>query len=121
MPLDAWTGERAGLRKQERQQRELRLRMRSSEMDLERQVRELRRRIEVQLRTVQLSVQRLEAERAKFAATEASYRTGRVDNLELTRARETVDRAEVDLLEARIDLVLALAERESLVPPEAAR
>ena len=121
MPLDAWAGERAGLRKQERQQRELRLRMRSSEMDLERQVRELRRRIEVQLRTVQLSIQRLEAERAKFAATEASYRTGRVDNLELTRARETVDRAEVDLLEARIDLVLALAEREALVPPEAPR
>jgi len=121
MPLDAWSGERAGLRKQERQQRELRLRLRSSEMDLERQVRELRRRIEVQLRTVQLSIQRLEAERAKFAATEASYRTGRVDNLELTRARETVDRAEVDLLEARIDLVLALAEREALVPAEAVR
>ncbi len=121
MPLDAWTGERAGLRKQLRNERELQLRQRSQEVDLERQVRELRRRIEVQIRTVDLAQQRLEAERAKFAATEASYRTGRVDNLELTRARETLDRAEVDLIEARIDLVLALAERQALVPPKEAR
>lgn len=121
MPLDAWTGERASLRKQLRSERELRLRLRSAEVDLERQVRELRRRIDNQVRSVDLAQQRLEAERAKFAATEASYRTGRVDNLELTRAREALDRAEVDLVEARIDLVLALAEREALVPPEEAR
>ncbi len=121
MPLDAWTGERASLRKQLRQERDLRLRLRSLQTDLERQVRELRRTIEVQVRSVDLAQQRREAERAKFAATEASYRTGRVDNLELTRAREALDQAEVSLVESRIDLVLALAEREALVPPEEAR
>ncbi len=118
MPLDAWTGERASLHKQLRSERELRLRLRSTEIDLERQVRELRRRIDNQVRSVDLAQQRLEAERAKFAATEASYRTGRVDNLELTRARATLDLAEVDVVESRIDLVLALAEREALVPPQ---
>lgn len=117
MPLDAWSGERAALEKVRRQEREQRIRMRGLRNDLERQVRELRRRIEVQVRTVALSEQRLEAERSKFAATEASYRTGRVDNLELTRARESLDSAEVNLLEARIDLVLALTEREALLPP----
>lgn len=117
MPLDAWAGERAALEKTRRQERELRIRMRTLRSDLERQVRELRRRIEVQVRTVALSEQRLEAERSKFAATEASYRTGRVDNLELTRARESLDTAEVNLLEARIDLLLALTEREALLPP----
>ncbi len=121
MPLDGWSGERAGLRKQLRIERDLRLRLRSAEVELERTVRELRRRIDNQVRSVALAQQRLEAERAKFAATEASYRTGRVDNLELTRARETLDRAEVDLIESRIDLVLALAAREALVPPEEAR
>lgn len=117
MPLDAWSGERAALEKVRRQEREQRLRLRSLRTDLERQVRELRRRIDVQVRTVTLSEQRLDAERSKFAATEASYRTGRVDNLELTRARESLDTAEVNLLEARIDLVLALSDRDALLPP----
>lgn len=121
MPLDGWAGERAGLRKQLRAERDLRLRLRTTEVELERSVRELRRRIDNQVRSVDLAQQRLEAERAKFAATEASYRTGRVDNLELTRARETLDRAEVDLIESRIDLVLALAARDALLPPEVAR
>jgi outer membrane protein TolC len=117
MPLDGWTGERAALHQQQRQERELRIRMRGQEVDLERQVRELRRGIEVQVRTVDLNEKRLDAERSKFAATEASYRTGRVDNLELTRARESLDTAEVNLLESRIDLVLALAGRDALLPP----
>lgn len=121
MPLDGWTGERAALHQQQRSSRDLRLRSRSSSSELERQVRELRRRIEVQVRSVELAQQRLVAEQAKFAATEASYRTGKVDNLELTRARETVDRAEVDLIDTRIELVLALAEREALLPPEPPR
>ena len=121
MPLDGWTGERAGWRRQQRLERELRLRLRSQETELERQVRELRRRIDNQVRSVDLAQLRLEAERAKFAATEASYSTGRVDNLELTRARESLDQAEVSLIETRIDLVLALSEREALVPPEDAK
>jgi outer membrane protein TolC len=121
LPLDAWTGERASLRKQLRSERDLRLRLRTQEVELERQVRQVRRRIDNQARSVDLAQQRLVAERVKFAATEASYRTGRVDNLELTRAREALDRAEVDLVEARIDLVLNLAEREALMPPEETR
>ncbi len=116
MPLDAWGGERAAWSKAERALREHRVRLRDTQDDLEGQVRSLRRRIDSQAIQVSLSVQRLDAERAKFAATEASYRTGRVDNLELTRARESLDRAEVDLLEARIDLVIALAERDALLP-----
>jgi len=121
MPLDGWTGERAALHQKQRNARDLRLRMRASSSELERQVRELRRRIDVQVRSVDLAQQRLVAEQAKFAATEASYRTGKVDNLELTRARETADRAEVDVIDTRIELVLALAERESLLPPEPPR
>lgn len=117
MPLDAWAGERAAARIAERQLRELRLRLQQRSAELERELRELRRRIEVRTSGVALAGRRLTAERAKFAATEASYRTGGIDNLELTRARDALDRAEVDDMESRIDLVLALAEREALLPP----
>lgn len=117
MPLDAWAGARAELAIREREVRELRLRIRNRESDLEREVRGLHRRIDRLVTGVDLAQQRLVAERDKFRATEASYQSGRVDNLELTRARQTLDSAEVNLLESRIDLALALRDREVLIPP----
>ncbi|MEK7415519.1 MAG: TolC family protein [Planctomycetota bacterium] len=116
LPMDGWAGERASLRQQERLLRESRLKLRAKQAELELEVRQLRRRIDRQVTAVNLADQRLQAEREKFAATEASYRTGRVDNLELTRARSSLDQAEVGLLESRIDLVLLLAEREAVLP-----
>lgn len=117
MPMDGWAGARAELAIRERAVRDLRIRIRNREADLERDVRGLRRRIDRIVTSVRLAQQRLEAETSKFRATEASYQTGRVDNLELTRARQSLDQAEVNLLESRIDLVLALRDRDVLIPP----
>ena len=47
------------------------------------------------------------------------YEQGDVDNLEVTRAKQDLDAAEIRLLDARIDLRLAIAEYESILPPAA--
>lgn len=117
MPMDAWAGARAELAIRERAVRDLRLRIRGREADLARSMRELHRRIGRLASGVDLAKARLDAERDKYRATEASYQTGRVDNLELTRARQSLDTAEVNLLESRIDLALALRDRQVLLPP----
>ncbi len=66
-----------------------------------------------------LSEQRLSAEREKLAATLVRYEDGGVDNLEVTRAKQAVDNAEISVINARIDLVLAHEEYHSLLPPDA--
>jgi outer membrane protein TolC len=71
------------------------------------------------LRTrVDLDKQRLEAERAKLAATIVRYEDGNVDNLEVTRAKQAVDNAEINLIDTNIDLTLAQEEYRSLLPPK---
>ncbi|MFP6905406.1 MAG: TolC family protein [Verrucomicrobiota bacterium] len=66
---------------------------------------------------VGLNKQRLEAERAKLVATIVRYEDGNVDNLEVTRAKQTVDNAEINLINTNIDLVLAQEDYQSLLPP----
>lgn len=65
-----------------------------------------------------LSEQRLAAEREKLAATLVRYEDGGVDNLEVTRAKQAADSAEISVINARIDLVLAHEEYRSLLPPD---
>jgi outer membrane protein TolC len=65
----------------------------------------------------QLNEQRLQAEREKLAATIVRYDDGSVDNLEVTRAKQAVDDAEINLIDTRIDLALAIEEYQSLLPP----
>ncbi|MEM7392425.1 MAG: TolC family protein, partial [Verrucomicrobiota bacterium] len=70
------------------------------------------------LRTqVGLNQQRLEAERARLKASLVRYEDGDIDNLEVTRAKQTVDDAEINLINTNIDLVIAEEEYRSLLPP----
>ncbi len=72
-------------------------------------------RLKIQLR---LNEQRLAAERQKLAATLVRYEDGGVDNLEVTRAKQTVDNAEISVINTQIDLVLAFEEYQTLLPPD---
>jgi outer membrane protein TolC len=118
MPLDGWTGQRAAWHNALRSVRETRIDLAAKRVELEAQVRDLHRNLAQLVRQVQLAATRVEAEQAKYRATEINWTTGRVDNLELTRARQDVGQAEVALLEARINLAKARADREALLPPQ---
>ncbi len=115
-PLDGWKAERAQLKQVERQYRELTLQLAEDQAELERRLRGAHRRIIQVSKAAELAAARVAAERARFAATERRYQAGAVDNLELTRARETVDNAEVGLLDARISAVTAAADYRAILP-----
>lgn len=66
---------------------------------------------------VGLNEQRIEAEQQKLKATLIRYEDGDVDNLEVTRAKQSVDNAEIALINTNIDLVLAQERYRSLLPP----
>ena len=84
--------------------------------DLQRQLRRQYRVIVQFKHIVSLAGQRLESERQKLAARMQIYEKQGGDNLEVTRAKEAVDDAEVDLLDARIDLILEEAAYVALLP-----
>jgi outer membrane protein TolC len=115
--LDFKKAARARLAQLERQQEERRLTLRDKEIELERRLREAHRNIAEQQRRITLAETRFEAEKDKLTATLARYDRGNVDNLEVTRAQQARDDAEIRLLEARIDLILAQASYDALLPP----
>ncbi len=115
-PLDGWAQERARVSQLRDQIETATLRLRDTEADLEQRLRSAHRRMVQLLSTVDLSVQRLAAERAKLEATLVSYQAGTIDNLEVTRAKQALDNAEIGLLDARISLVLAAAEYRAILP-----
>lgn len=116
MPLDLQRAERARWRQSQRELEELELGLREIAARLEGDLRSAHRRIERLLLTVQLAERRLAAERSKLDATLKRYEAGAVDNLEVTRAKQELDDAEVALLDARIELALAAAEYRAKLP-----
>jgi outer membrane protein TolC len=116
VPLDGWKAERAQLQQARNRLKELQRQLAEDEANLERQVRAVHRRLSQVRRAAELADARVAAERARYAATLRRYQAGAVDNLELTRAQETVDNAEVGLLDARVATVVTRAEYKSLIP-----
>jgi len=116
MPLDLQRAERARWQQSRRELDELELGTSETAARLERELRSVHRRIERLLLTVQLGERRLAAERSKLDATLKRYEAGAVDNLEVTRAKQDLDDAEVGLLDARIELALAAAEYRAQLP-----
>jgi outer membrane protein TolC len=116
MPLDLQRSQRARYRGLVRQSEDQQLALAESAGRLEQQLRAAHRRI-AQLRiTVDLGEKRVAAERDRLAATNARYEAGAIDNLEVSRAKQALDDAEVSLLDARIELAQAAAEYRALLP-----
>ena len=84
--------------------------------ELERDLRNLHRQIVQARAAVTLGERRLEVERARLDATLRRYEAGLVDNLEVTRAKQSVDSAELGLLDGRIGVILLDAEYRSKLP-----
>jgi len=116
MPLDLQRSQRARYRGLVRQSEDQQLALAESTGRLEQQLRAAHRRI-AQLRiTVDLGEKRVAAESDRLAATNARYEAGAIDNLEVSRAKQALDDAEVSLLDARIELAQAAAEYRALLP-----
>ena len=118
MPLDLQRAERARWRQSQAELKELELGQQETAARLEGDLRSVHRRIERLLLTVQLAERRLAAERSRLEATLKRYEAGAVDNLEVTRAKQELDDAEVALLDARIELALAAAEYRAKLPAQ---
>ncbi len=115
-PLDGWASERARIGQQQRTIEAQTLQLRSAEVRLEADLRRAHRRTEALRRGVDLADARLNAERRKLEATLVRYQAGGVDNLEVTRAKQATDNAEIAAVQARIDLYLAGAEYRAILP-----
>jgi len=115
-PLDGWASERAVVAQRQRTIEAQTLQLRSAEVRLEADLRRAHRRTEALRRGVDLADARLNAERRKLEATLVRYQAGGVDNLEVTRAKQATDSAEIAAVQARIDLYLAGAEYRSILP-----
>jgi outer membrane protein TolC len=115
--LDGKKADKARLEQLKTEQEERHLSLKDSETELERRLRALARRMELLKNRIRLAEVRLEAQKRRLQATLRKYEQGDVDNLEVTRAKQDLDAAEIRLLDARIDLRLAIAEYESILPP----
>jgi outer membrane protein TolC len=116
LPLDLQRAQRARYRGVARQLADQRLALAETADRLEGQLRAAHRRIAQQRTAVELGGKRVAAEGSRLAATNARYEAGAIDNLEVSRAKQSLDDAEVSLLDARIDLAQAAAEYRSLLP-----
>ena len=116
MPLDGWRAARAQYQQLGQQIEDQERTAAGLRANLESRLRDSWRQIDGQRRQVALSSRRLEIERLRLDATLRRYETGAVDNLEVTRAKQALDNAEIGLLDARTALVLAEAEYRSLLP-----
>lgn len=116
VPLDFARGARARLRQMDAEIAEKRLQIQEAENELEGRLRSTHRRIAQLDAQVGLATRRLEAERGKMEVTLARYRAGTIDNLEVTRAKQDLDNAEIGLADSRINLVIAAAEYRNIMP-----
>ena len=117
VPLDAYREEKARARQDRLRLMELTVELADIRSDLARRLRRSYRTIDQLDTTVRLAEQRLESERNKLAARLRLYEIGAdTDNLEVTRAKQEVDQAEVDLLEAQVSRIIEEARYRSLLP-----
>ena len=116
LPLDGWRAERARFEQLTLQIQDQERQVVSLRNDLEESLRNTGRRIEQNRRLLGLAEQRLGIERTRLDATLRRYETGAVDNLEVTRAKQSLNNAEIALLDARISLVTTDAEYRAITP-----
>ena len=116
MPLDGWRADRARFNQIGKQIEDQERTAAGLRADLEIRLRDTWRQIDAQRRQAALSTRRLEIEHLRMEATLRRYETGAVDNLEVTRAKQSLSDAELALLDAGISLVLADAQYRALLP-----
>jgi outer membrane protein TolC len=116
MPLDGWRAERARYQQLTLQIADQERQVTSLRDDLEQSLRNTGRRIEQNRRLLGLAEQRLDIERTRLDATLRRYETGAVDNLEVTRAKQSLNDAEISLLDARIAVVTTDAGYRAITP-----
>ena len=117
MPLDNFSAQRARHNQNRLRLLELATELEEIRSDLERRLRLYYRTI-VQLdTTVELAEVRMEEEQRKLKSFSESYqRAGVPDVLEVTRAKQAADDAEVALLDARIKRIVEEARYWAIVP-----
>jgi outer membrane protein TolC len=115
-PFDFDAGAFARLRQIQDEIHEKTLALHEAQDDLERQLRDAWRRRAQLAVTVALAEQRLAAEQGKMAATMSRWKSGAIDNLEVTRAKQELDSAEIALLDARIDHATAIEAYRAILP-----
>jgi len=116
MPLDGFQAERARALAAEDALTAALRRQEALRADLERRLRSLHRRLAQERTGLALSERRLEVERARLEAVLRRYEGGLVDNLEVTRTKQSLDSVELGILNQRINLLLLDAEYRSLLP-----
>lgn len=114
--LDFNKADRARLRQSKHEQIERYLRLKDAEIDIVKSLRRIARDIEQFKERIELAEVLFIAERNKLDATTTRYERGNVDNLEVTRAKQALDSAEIALLESRINLLLAIERYKALIP-----
>ena len=119
LPLDGWRNEHIDVRRQELNLENARRDMIGIRSRLVRGLRRQYRDVQRNIALVQLNQESVEAERARLESTLARYESGDIDNIEVTRAKETMDNAELRLLDAQINSILSLARYRASYPPRA--
>ncbi len=115
-PLDFKAAARAQMHQLEDQIYEQTLTLKEAQDDLEQQLRSTWRSIDQLRHTVDLSAERMAAEKGNLDATMSRWKSGAIDNLEVTRSKQDLDSAEVQLLDARCDLSIAYESYRALLP-----
>ncbi len=116
VPLDNFHAERARARQNRLLLMEQTIELHSIRNELERQLRQRHRRINQLDTTVRLAKIRVREERAKLQAFLQIYEREAANDLEVTRAKEAVDQAEVDLLDAQISRIVEEARYRAILP-----
>ena len=116
VPLDGYRAERARATQDRLRLLELTLDLAEIRSGLEQELRRRWRNIDQLQITARLAQERLDAEQRKLLATVKRYEAGGLDNLEVVRAKEAVDNAELSLLEARIARILEEAQYRAQLP-----
>jgi len=114
--LDFNRADRARFKQLEREQQERLSQLKDQEIGLLKGLRATAREMAQLESRIGLAQTRFTAEQDKLKATLARYERGNVDNLEVTRAKQTVDNAEIELLESRINLLLSMERYEAITP-----
>jgi outer membrane protein TolC len=117
LPLDNFSAERARRTQNRLRLKELAIELEGIRSDLERQLRQRYRTIHQLDTTVRLAETRVQEERRKLEAFTQIYEGVGGDVLEVTRAKQAVDQAEVDMLDAQISRIVEEARFQAIVPP----
>jgi len=117
LPLDNFSAERARRSQNRLRLKELAIELEGIRTELERQLRQRYRTIHQLDTIVNLAEIRVLEERRKLEAFTQIYEQVGGDVLEVTRAKQAVDQAEVDMLDAQINRIVEEARFQAIVPP----